>query len=126
MGFKSTIQGLVQSAFVTIGDIAETIIYTSVIDGDYDSYSGQIIPNNTEYTLNVVVKYGSLEKDKSNANDIDIAFTGDIEVMFASKDLAVVPTTSDTITRNGELYAINRISSDAVNATYTLNLVRMG
>ena len=43
-----------------------------------------------------------------------------------SKDLAIEPSTSDTITRNSELYAINRISSDAVKATYTLNLVRLG
>jgi|TARA_R110000744_G_scaffold318020_1_gene424567 hypothetical protein len=126
MGFRTTIQGLVQSAFTTIGDIAEVITYTSVIDGDYDSYSGQIIPNNTDYSLKVVVKFGSLEKDKAMGNDIDVAFTGDIEIMFASKDLAVVPTTSDTVTRNEEIYAINRISSDAVNATYTMNLVRLG
>jgi len=126
MGFRTTIQGLVQSAFTTIGDIAEVITYTSVIDGDYDSYSGQIIPNNTDYSLKVVVKFGSLEKDKAMGNDIDVAFTGDIEIMFASKDLAVVPTTSDTVTRNEEIYAINRISSDAVNATYTINLVRLG
>ena len=126
MGFRTTIQGLVQSAFTTIGDIAEVITYTSVIDGDYDSYSGQIIPNNTDYSLKVVVKFGSLEKDKAMGNDIDVAFTGDIEIMFASKDLAVVPTTSDTVTRNEEINAINRISSDAVNATYTINLVRLG
>ena len=62
MGFRTTIQGLVQSAFTTIGDIAEVITYTSVIDGDYDSYSGQIIPNNTDYSLKVVVKFGLLVK----------------------------------------------------------------
>ena len=126
MGFKSSIQGLVQSAFVTIGDIAETVIYTQIVQGQYDTFTGQITNTPTEYTFNAVVKYGVLEKDKVNANETETAFTGDIEIMFASKDLAVVPTTSDTITRNGELYAINRISSDAVNATYTLNLVRMG
>ena len=126
MGFKSTIQGLVQSAFVTIGDIAETVVYTSVSDGNYDTYSGQILTTETDYSLSVVVKYGALEKDKTSPNDVEVAFTGDITIMFASKDLAIEPSTSDTITRNSELYSINRISSDAVRATYTLNLVRLG
>ena len=126
MGFKTSIQTLVQSAFVTIGDIAESVTYTSIAQGQYDTYSGQITNTNTEYTLKVVVKYGVLEKDKVGANDTETAFTGDIEVMFASKDLAIEPSTSDTILRNGELYSINRIASDAVRATYTLNLVRLG
>lgn len=126
MGFKTSIQGLVQSAFVTMGDIAESVTYTSIAQGQYDTFSGQITNTNTEYTLKVVVKYGVLEKDKVGANDTETAFTGDIEIMFASKDLAIEPSTSDTITRNSELYAINRISSDAVRATYTLNLVRLG
>tara|TARA_B110000967_G_C18877845_1_gene559415 strand:- start:1269 stop:1649 length:381 start_codon:yes stop_codon:yes gene_type:complete len=126
MGFKTSIQGLVQSAFVTIGDIAETVTYTSIAQGQYDSFTGQITNTNTEYTFNAVVKYGVLEKDKVGANDTETSFTGDIEIMFASEDLAIEPSTSDTITRNSELYAINRISSDAVKATYTLNLVRLG
>lgn len=126
MGFKSSIQGLVQSAFVTIGDIAEPMIYTSIVQGQYDTFYGQIINTTTEYTFNAVVKYGALEKDKVTANETETSFTGDIEIMFASKDLAVEPSTSDTITRNSELYLINGISSDAVNATYTLTLVRAG
>lgn len=126
MGFKSSIQGLVQSAFVTIGDIAEPMIYTSIVQGQYDTFYGQIINTTTEYTFNAVVKYGALEKDKVTANETETSFTGDIEIMFASKDLAIEPSTSDTITRNSELYLINGISSDAVNATYTLTLVRAG
>ena len=126
MGFRTTIQGLVQSAFVTIGDIAEPMIYTSIVQGQYDTFSGQITNTPTEYSFNAVVKYGALEKDKVNANETETSFTGDIEIMFASKDLAIEPSTSDTITRNSEVYAINRIASDAVKATYTLNLVRLG
>jgi len=108
MGFKSTIQGLVQSAFVTIGDIAEPIIYTSITDGNYDTYSGQIVNVETSYNINVIVKYPMLQGDKVGGNETEIGFTG------------------DTITRNGELYSINSIASDAVIATYTLNLVRIG
>ena len=126
MGFKSTIQGLVQSAFVTIGDIAEPIIYTSITDGNYDTYSGQIVNVETSYNINVIVKYPMLQGDKVGGNETEIGFTGDISILFAAKDLAVTPSTQDTITRNNEIYSINSIASDAVTATYTLNLVRLG
>ena len=126
MGFKTSIQGLVQSAFVTIGDIAETVTYTSIAQGQYDSFTGQITNTNTEYTFNAVVKYINTVTQKSEPNLSEESFTGDITILFASKDLAIEPSTSDTITRNSELYSINQISSDEVNATYTLNLVRLG
>jgi|TARA_R110000744_G_scaffold200056_1_gene319144 hypothetical protein len=126
MGFKSSIQGLVKSAFVTIGDIAEPIIYTSIVQNQYDVFTGQISNTNTEYTFNAVVKYGTLQSNKVSGNDTETDFTGDIEIMFASEDLAIEPSTQDTITRNSEIYSINRITSDAVKATYTLNLVRLG
>tara|TARA_R110000824_G_scaffold66023_4_gene171611 strand:+ start:632 stop:1012 length:381 start_codon:yes stop_codon:yes gene_type:complete len=126
MGFKSSIQGLVQSAFVTIGDIAETVTYTSISEGNYDTYSGQIINNKTEYTFKAVVKYINTVTQKVEPNVIETSFTGDISILFASADLSIKPSTSDTITRNSEIYSINQISSDAVTATYTLNLVRLG
>ena len=126
MGFKSSIQGLVQSAFVTIGDIAETVTYTSISEGNYDTYSGQIINNKTEYTFKAVVKYINTVTQKVEPNVIETSFTGDISILFASADLSIEPSTSDTITRNSEIYSINQISSDAVTATYTLNLVRLG
>lgn len=126
MGFKSSIQGLVQSAFVTIGDIAETVTYTSISEGNYDTYSGQIINNKTEYTFKAVVKYINTVTQKAEPNVIETSFTGDISILFASADLSIEPSTSDTITRNSEIYSINQISSDAVTATYTLNLVRLG
>ncbi len=126
MGFKSSIQGLVQSAFVTIGDIAETVIYTQIVQGQYDTFHGQIANTNTEYTFQAVVKYSMLQGDKVSGNETEIGFTGDISILFAAKDLAITPSTQDTITRNSEIYSINSIASDAVTATYTLNLVRLG
>ena len=123
MAFRNSIQNIVQSAFVTLSDIAETVIYTSFTDGNYDTYSGQIINIETEYTFKAVVKYLG---NKTEANEIESTFTGNTEIMFASKDLAIVPSTSDTVTRSGEIYSINSIKSDPVGATYTLNLVRLG
>lgn len=123
MGFRTTIQNLVESAFVTLGDITETITYNSVSVGNYDTYSGQNTDVSTEYSLKGVVKFLG---EQVGGNATDIAFTGDIAFMFASKDLAITPTTRDTITRGSEVYSINSIKSDPVVATYTLNLVKLG
>jgi len=123
MAFRTTIQNLVESAFVTLDDITETITYISTVGGHYDTYSGQITNTSTEYSLKAVVKYLG---DKVEGNEKEIAFTGDISIMFASKDLAIIPTTADTIKRNGDIYSINSIKSDSVIATYTLNLVKLG
>ena len=123
MGFRTTIQNLVESAFVTLGDITETITYTSTIGSNYDTFAGEETITSQDYSLNGVVKFIG---EQVGGNDINNAFTGDIQFMFASKDLAVTPTTKDTITRNSEIYSINSIKSDPVVATYTLNLVKLG
>ena len=123
MAFRTSIKKLVEGAFVTLSDIAEAVTYTAIAQGQYDSFTGQITNTNTEYTFNAVVKYlgGIVE-----GNETDLSFTGDIQIMFASNDLAIVPSTEDTVTRSGEVYSINNIKSDSVNASYTLNLVRLG
>ena len=123
MAFRSSIKKLVESAFVTLGDITETVTYTSIVQGQYDTFTGQITNTNTEYTFQGVVKYLGGTVD---GNEVDDDFTGDIELMFASNDLAFFPNTADTITRGTEVYSINNIKSDPVNASFTLTLVRLG
>ncbi len=123
MPYRNTIQNLVESAFVTLSDIAETITYNNKTSSTYNVGTGAVANSTSTYTLKAVVKYLG---DKVEGNDKDIAFTGDISVMFASKDLAVVPNTADTVTRDGEVYSINSIKADSVLASYTLNLVRLG
>ena len=91
--------------------------------GQYDTFTGQITNTNTEYTFNAVVTFAGGVVD---GNEKETSFTDDIKIMFAGKDLAIKPSTSDTITRDGEIYSINSIKSDSVNASYTLNLVRLG
>jgi len=123
MAFRTSIKKLVEGAFVTLSDIAEAVTYTAIAQGQYDTFTGQITNTNTEYTFNAVVKYLGGEVA---GNETEESFTGNIEILFASNDLPFAPSTEDTITRGTEVYSINSISSDAVNASYTLNLVRLG
>lgn len=123
MAFRTSIKKLVENAIVTLNDIAETVTYTSIVQGQYDTFTGQITNTNTEYTFNGVVKYLGGE---IAGNETEESLTGDIELLFAGNDLPFAPSTEDTITRGTEVYSINSIKSDAVNASYTLNLVRLG
>jgi len=126
MPYRTTIQNLVESAFVTLDDITETITYKHKTSSTYNVGTGAVSNSETTYTIPAVIKFLGGDVD-GNTKEKD--FTGDLQVMFASKDLnsgATEPNTADTISYDSEIYSINNIKSDSVKASYTLNLVRLG
>ena len=123
MGFKSSISKNVESAFATLGDIAETITYNAKTSSSYNVSTGAVSNTTTTHSLKAVVTYLG---EKIDGLDNSSSFTGDLSIIFASNDLSVTPDTNDTITRNSEVYSINNIVSDPVVASYTLNLTRLG
>lgn len=126
MPYRTTIQNLVESAFTTLGDITETISYKHKSSSSYNVANGTVTDSVTNYSVPAVIKFLGGEVE-GNIKDKD--FTGDLQVMFASKDLnsgATEPNTADTIQYDSEIYSINSIKSDSVKASYTLNLVRLG
>jgi len=123
MGLKASIGKIVESAIVTVGDLAETITYNARTTGSYNVTTGAVAHTTTTYSLKAVL---SPLGGKVDSNDVSSQFTGDLSAIFASRDLAVTPDTNDTITRDSEIYAINNISSDPALASYTLILTRVG
>ena len=126
MPYRATIQNLVESAFVTLGDITETISYKHKTASTYNVGTGAVANTVTNYSVPAVIKFLGGEGD---GNTKEKEFTGDLQVMFASKDLnsgLTEPNTADTIQYDSEIYSINSIKSDSVKASYTLNLVRLG
>jgi hypothetical protein len=126
MPYRATIQNLVESAFVTLGDITETISYKHKTSSSYNVGTGAVANAVTNYSVPAVIKFLGGEVD---GNTKEKEFTGDLQVMFASKDLnsgSTEPNTADTIQYDSEIYSINSIKSDSVKASYTLNLVRLG
>jgi hypothetical protein len=123
MGLKTAIGKSVKSALKTVGDLAETITYNSRTDGVYTVATGAVAHTTVTHSLKAVISYlGGATDSNDNSKD----FTGDLSALFASDDLSVSPDTNDTITRGSETYAINNISSDPANASYTLILTRVG
>jgi len=123
MGLKASIGKIVESAIVTVGDLAETITYNARTTGSYNVTTGAVAHTTTTYSLKAVL---SPLGGKVDSNDVSSQFTGDLSAIFASRDLAVTPDTNDTITRDSVIYAINNISSDPALASYTLILTRVG
>jgi len=123
MGLKASIGKIVESAIVSVGDLAETITYNARTTGSYNVTTGAVAHTTTTYSLKAVL---SPLGGKVDANDVNTQFTGDLSAIFASRDLAVTPDTNDTVTRDSVTYAINNIISDPALASYTLILTRVG
>jgi len=123
MGLKTAIGKSVKTALKTVGDLAESVTYNALTQGVYNATTGIQAHVTVSYSLKAIVNYiGGAEEANLNTS----GFTGDISILFASDDLEVTPDTNDTITRGSETYAINNISSDPANASYTLILTRVG
>jgi hypothetical protein len=123
MGLKASIGKIVESAIVSVGDLAETITYNARTTGSYNVSTGAVAHTTVTYSLKAVL---SPMGGKVDSNDVSSQFTGDLSAIFASRDLAVTPDTNDTITRDSVIYAINGIISDPALASYTLILTRVG
>lgn len=123
MGLKASIGKIVESAIVSVGDLAETITYNARSTGAYNVTTGAVAHTTVDYSLKAVL---SAIGGKEDANSVSSKFTGDVSAVFASNDLTVTPDTNDTITRDSVVYAINSIISDPALASYTLILTRIG
>jgi len=123
MGLRSSIQSVVNNAFATIGDIAETITYTTKSSSEYDMYTGTTASINSAFNFKAIVE--SIGGAKTEG-EITSGHTGEVSAMFPTKELTFTPKTDDTITRGAEVYSISDIQTDPANATYTLVLRRLG
>ncbi len=123
MGLKASIGKIVESAIVSVGDLAETITYNARSTGAYNVTTGAVAHTTVDYSLKAVL---SAIGGKEDANSVSSKFTGGVSAVFASNDLTVTPDTNDTITRDSVVYAINSIISDPALASYTLILTRIG
>ena len=124
MGLSSSIAKIVESAIVTVGDLAETITYNAKTAGSYNVTTGAVAHTTTTYTFNAIVSpFGAAG---TGANEIVDGITSDLAILFASNDLAVTPDTNDTITRDSKEYKVKQIIQDPAGASYRLIVGLMG
>lgn len=123
---RDTIAKLVQSAIVTVGDIAEQITYNAKTMVTYDPVSGEINENTTVYPLNAVISPIKSTSDSRFPSEIIDGITPDLSVLFASIDLPITPNTGDTITRQLDNYKITKIMLDPAGASTELYVAKIG
>ncbi len=124
---RASIAKLVQSAIVTVGDIAETITYNAKTSGTYDPSTGEISENTTVYPLNAVISpIKRITLDSIFPSEVIDGITTDLSVLFASIDLPITPNTGDTISRELDNYKITKIMLDPAGASTELYVARIG
>lgn len=124
MGLRSSIASAVDSAFVAVGDIAETITYRKKTTGSYTTSSGVVTHTDSDTSIKAIVtpQAGS-SVDK---NFITTEHGGALEFTIKASDITGTPDTNDQIVRDGEVYSVNQISFDPAGATYQIIGERMG
>ena len=125
---RASIAKLVQSAIVTVGDIAETITYNAKTSGTYDPNTGEISENTTVYSLNAVISpIKRIILDSRFSSEVIDGITSDLSVLFASIDLPITPNTGDTITRElVDNYKITKIMLDPAGASTEVYVAKIG
>lgn len=124
---RASIAKLVQSAIVTVGDIAETITYNAKTMVTYDPDTGDISENTTVYPLNAVISpIKRITTDSRFPSEVIDGITPDLSVLFASIDLPITPNTGDTITRSLDNYKITKIMLDPAGASTELYVAKIG
>jgi hypothetical protein len=124
---RASIAKLVQSAIVTVGDIAETITYNAKTSGTYDPNTGEISENTTVYSLNAVISpIKRIAVDSHFPAEVIDGITSDLSILFASIDLPITPNTGDTITREIDNYKIIKIMKDPAGASTELYVAKIG
>jgi hypothetical protein len=123
MGLQSTLRKAAQATIKAMGDVAETVTYTSKGAPSYSPILGTTTSTDTDYTLNMIV-------EAKGMNPLETSVTQNIHssaliLTFAKSDLSVDPKTGDTITRsNGDVLIINGVKPDPATATYMLQASR--
>jgi hypothetical protein len=106
-----------------VGDLAESITYTSINKGTYDVSTGLIPSSGTSYLINAIVSFDdNTMAGRGKSTIVNSTHTGEITVLFASKGLAFTPKTDDKVIRDGEAYIVSDIKKDPVGASYSLKL----
>ena len=124
MGLSASISKIVESAIVTVGDLAETITYNAKTAGSYNVTTGAVAHTTTTHSLKAIVSPNGAAG--TGSNEIVGGITSDLAILFASNDLSVTPDTNDTITRNSKEYKVKQIIQDPAGASYQLIVGLMG
>lgn len=121
MGLKGSIQTAVQSAFLSLDDIVESVTYRSKTSstGDYYPAIGKVVPKYTDYAS---VEMAMVRYKQEEIDDKTILNT-DMKAIVPSLDLTPTPKVADQIIRaNTSTWEIIGIQQDPAEAVWIFQI----
>lgn len=117
MGLSATISSAVQAAFTALGDIPQSVTYTSKGTSTYNPTTGAVTSTDTTYTVSMV-----LESYSSREIDNQIILSTDQKATIPQANLTPTPKVTDTITISSVVWGIVGIGQDPASATWVFQL----
>lgn len=131
MGLQSTIQSVVGTAFLAIGDLAEPVDY--IHEGqepDYDTTTGLVTSDVETVTLRideaVLVPFSKKVAEQSPADLVEVSLPGDWLALIPGNSLSIEPTTGDKIVRLDETWVVKGFARDPAKALWKILIRRVG
>lgn len=116
--FRALVQGLVQTAIQTVGDLAEDFLYQSVGTSVYDTTTGATTETVTPYNVT-----GIFSRFTTHEIDSKVVVATDAKLTIAYLDLPVTPNVADNITfLIGRTWKPVRIISPPGSAAWTIHI----
>lgn len=115
MGLRDVVARAALSAFVAVGDLVESAVYTQVTPGVYDPATDTQADTTVTFTISMGVK--TREKVRETEKNV---VTERLQFIVPSLLMEVVPKVTDTIVINGVKYEVNDLKPVAGDPIYTL------
>ena len=123
-GFRSLVQGLVQQSFQILGDLTESVVYSSVQTAAYNTSTGATTSTVTKYNFNAVLnRFKQEELDTYSIRaEHKIVSSTDAKLLVAYLDLPVEPNVSDTMVINGRTWKVVQYLNVPGSSLWTLHI----
>lgn len=117
MSLRALVQDVVMSGYAALGDIPESVVYSTKAQTVFNPTTGQVTRPAANYRVPMVfVKYSR------NEIDGEMIKPEDMKGLLPAKDVGFAPQIGDTITRGSEVFAITRMGLDPAQSLYIFQL----
>lgn len=121
MGLKTTLQNLASTVISSVGDVPVTGTYRVVGAATYNTATGQVTANNTEYT-GIKIIFDDTQQVNLGSLDIPNLTVHENERLFyiAKVDLTPVPKNGDELDLESVTWEVIEVKTDPANALWIL------
>lgn len=125
MGLKTTLQNLASTVIASVGDVPVTGTYRVVGEATYNTATGQVTANKTEYT-GIKIIFDDTQQVALGSVDIPNLTVHENERLFyiAKVDLTPTPKNGDELYVESVTWEIIEVKTDPANALWILKAKR--